>query len=145
MADEDKAPRVLGRDHLLQTPVDINRAADFSVGTLNSGAQASGQGLVIFQVSSPVRVRILNLEMFNAEPGWIEVEFRDGISTGGRVLGPYSLLPRSRTPIPYEELVGRYFTSAIYGIVLSGYTAQPLSNGVLVKLSRWNDPTDLRE
>ena len=98
--------RLVGRD--LLTPIDVFRGADFSAGVLISGAVQSGVGVlsgggIIYQVSSPVNVRVLNLEMANQEPGWLEVEFRDGHFGGGRVLGPYRLNPLSRVSIPYEQ------------------------------------------
>lgn len=144
---EDKAPRKLGLNREFVDPVEMERASDFSVGNLLSGADTSGNGVAIYSVvaSTPTRVRILNLEIFNNEPGWVEVEFRDGITTGGRVLGPYRLNPLSPFSVPREQLIGRYFTSAIYGMVRSGFAVRPLSNGVQVNVSRYNEAIDLRE
>lgn len=135
-------PKLLHPDRKLITPMDKLRGADFSVGTVVSGATVSGGTLALYTVSSPVKVRILNLEIWNAEPGWLEIEFRDGGFGGGRVLGPYNLLPRAGLSKNENELAGRYFTSAVCVVVLSGYAAQPLSNGVKINIGRLNEPSD---
>lgn len=143
-------PKHLHPDRRLVSPLDELRGGDFHVGTLISGAVLSN-GLSILSgggqlynvvASSVVKIRLLGIEMFNNEAGWIEVEFRDGIWTGGRVAGPYHLLPLTRTSIPETELKGRYVTSGIFVAVLSGYAAQPLSNGVKINVGVIHDPQD---
>lgn len=140
-------------DRRLVSPLDDLRGGDFRVGTLISGAVVSnalsilsgGGQLYNVVASSVVKMRLLNIEMFNNEPGWIEVEFRDGIWTGGRVAGPYHLLPLTGTTIPENALKGRHFTSGIFVAVLSGYAAQPLSNGVKINIGVVHDPQDVYE
>lgn len=143
---EFQEKRLVGRE--LLTPLDLFRAAEQSVATLNSGATQSGTlagsgGGIIFQVSSPVKARLLGLDMFNQEVGWIEVEFRDGHFGGSRVAGPYKLDGRIGVNIPYWELQGKVFTSGIYGVVLSGWTALPLSNGIKVNCAMILEPRDI--
>ena len=135
-------PRLIGKDRALVTPMDELRASDFGIGTINSGGNVSGGGLTIRAVSGPTRLRILNADLWNQEGGWVEVEFRDGGFAGGRVLGPFQALSRTSLPIPQEQLQGRYFTSGIHAIVLSGWVAQPLSNGVKVNISWIAEPLD---
>ena len=138
---EQEPKYLVGRE--LLSPIDIFRAAEFSVGSIVSGGIVSGGGLTLKAVSSPVNIRLLNLHMFNNEAGWLEVQFLDGGSIGGRVLGPYHIEPFSEREVPYDKLVGRKFTSAIYGEVRSGWAAQPLSTGVSVAVSYVQEPTDL--
>lgn len=138
--------QLVGRE--LLTPINLLRAAEQTVATLISGAVQSGTfalsgGGLIYQVSSPVNVRLVGLDMFNREAGWLEVEFRDGGFGGDRVAGPYRLNPREEYHIPYWELLGKKFTSSVYGVVLSGWAAQPLSNGVRVNIARVNEAIDL--
>jgi len=130
-----------GRDRVI--PTDTWRGSNFGTGTINSGATVSGGGTDIRVVSSPSRIRVLNLELFNNENGWIEIEFRDGHFGGGRVLGPYRLNAFSERRVTKEELEGRFFTSSIHGIALSGYNSTPLSNGVQVNVSFALEPTDI--
>ena len=147
----DITEKRIGPNRELVTPMDEFRGATFSVGTIISGAILSnnldilsgGGRLYPVVASSVVELRPVNLEMWNQEAGWLEVEFRDGGWTGGRVLGPYYLQGRSRKGIPYEELKGRYFTSSIFAVVLSGWAAQPLSTGVKVNISYVKVPLDL--
>lgn len=145
-------PQLLHPDRRLTTPLEVFRGADFRAALIISGAVASNNldvlsgGGRIYQVSSPVKVRMLNLEVWNNEAGWLEVEFRDGGSNGGRVLGPYKVDSRSRFSQVGEDLMGRSFTSSIHFQVLSGWTAQPLSNdGVKVAVGWVADPTDFYE
>ena len=138
-------PRLIGRDRALGTPIDEFRASDFGVGTINSGGNVSGGGLTIRSVSGPTRLRVLSAEMWNNEAGWLEIEFRDGNFNGGRVLGPFKVLSRDQLAIPREQLQGRYFTSGIHAIVLSGWVSQPLSNGVKCNISFVAEPTDFYE
>jgi len=138
-------PKYLHPDRKLVTPMDIFRAAEFFAGSIVSGGSVSGGGLTLKVVSSPVNIRPLNLHMMNNEGGWLEVQFRDGNAVGGLVLGPYRIDSYSERKIPYEELVGHKFTSAIYGEVRSGWTAQPLSNGVSVNMGVAQEPTDFYE
>lgn len=149
----ETVPQRLHPDRKLVSPLDDLRGGDFHVGTIISGAVLSnnldilsgGGDLYSVVASSVIRVRLLNIEMFNNEPGWIEVEFRDGMWTGGRVAGPYHLLPLSRQAVPENELKGRYVTSGIFVAVLSGYAAQPLSNGIKVNVGVVHDPQDFYE
>ena len=122
--------------------MDELRASDFGVGTINSGGNVSGGGLTIRAVSSPSRLRVLAAEMWNNDGGWLEIEFRDGNFNGGRVLGPFKVLSRDQFAVPREQLQGRYFASGIHAIVLSGWVAQPLSNGVKVNISWIAEPLD---
>lgn len=145
-------PQVLHPDRKLVTPLDVFRGADFRAALIISGAVASNNrdvlsgGGRLYQVSSPVRARMLNLEVWNNEAGWIEVEFRDGGSAGGRVLGPYKVDTRSRFAQVAENLAGRYFTSSIHFQVLSGWTAQPVTtDGVKVNVGFIAEPTDFYE
>ena len=144
-------PKLLHPDRNLVTPMDVFRGSRFVAASLISGAAVSNNldvlsgGGRMFQVSSPVRARVLNLEVSNREPGWLEVEFRDGGAAGGRVLGPYRIDALADRRLGVDDLIGRYFTSSIHGLVRSGYTAQPLSNGVLVNLSFILEPTDFYE
>ena len=124
----------------LVTPIDIFQAAKFSTGIFTSGHVASGLSLV--SVVSPTNIRPLNLELFNQDAGWIEVEFRNGGLDGGRVLGPYVLNARSERRLSYDEVVGRYFTSGIHMTFLSGYTATPLSAGIKVNISYIKEVTE---
>lgn len=135
-------PRVLGKDRALVTPIDELRAGDFGVGTINSGGVVSGGGLTLRAVSSPSRLRVLNADVYNNDGGWLEVEFRDGGFAGGRVLGPFKVLSRDQFSVPQDQLKGRYFTSSIYAMILSGWVAQPLSNGVKVNVSFIAEPLD---
>lgn len=144
-------PKTLHPDRRFVSPLEVFRGASFAVGTLISGAVASNNldvlsgGGRLYQVSSPVEVRIVNLELYNQEAGWVEVEFRDGGWIGSRVLGPYKIDGRSERSVPYERLLGRYFTSSIHGVVLSGWTAEPLSAGVKVNVGYALSPTDFYE
>ncbi|MCL0059604.1 hypothetical protein M1O20_03840 [Dehalococcoidia bacterium] len=117
----------------LKTEIDVFQAAKFSAGILTSAHVASGLDLV--SVASPTKLRVLNLEAYNAEPGWIQLEFRDGGLDGGRVLGPYTLNARSERRIGYHDLLGRHFLSGICVAFLSGYTTLPLSTGVKINVS----------
>ena len=143
--------RQIGRDRELVLPVDQFRASDFRAGLIISGAVASNQldvlsgggRLYAVTTSSVVRVRPLNLELWNNEAGWVEVEVRDGGTNGGRVLGPYLLTSRSEKRIPAEDLQGKNFTSSVHLQVLSGWVAQPLSNGLKVNLGFVLEPLDL--
>lgn len=135
------------------SPLDELRGGDFHVGTIISGAVLSnglnilsgGGQLYNVVTSSVIRIRPTNIELYNGENGWIEVEFRDGLWIGGRVAGPYRLLPLSERVIPESQLRGRYFTSGIFVAVLSGYAAQPLSNGIKVNVGVLHDPQDWYE
>lgn len=145
-------PQVLHPDRKLVTPLEVFRGADFRAVLIISGAVVSNNldvlsgGGRIYQVSSPVKVRMLNLEVWNNEAGWLEIEFRDGGSNGGRVLGPYKVDTRSRFSQGGEDLIGRSFTSSIHFQVLSGWTGQPLSSdGVKVSVGFVADPTDFVE
>lgn len=150
---EDTVAKALHPDRRLVTPLDLLRGSDFAAATLISGAAVSnalgvlsgGGAIRSITTSNLAKMRVVSLEMFNAEPGWLEVEFRDGIWTGGRVLGPFTLQGRSEKRLVGAELYGRYFTSSIFGVVLSGYAAQPLSNGVKINISYIEDPTDYYE
>lgn len=152
MGEETRViPQNLHPDRKLVTPLEIERGASFFTGNIISGAVASNNipvlsgGGLLYQVSSPVRVRMLGLEMFNREIGWLEIEFRDGGETGGRVLGPYTLNGRASVTKSRDDLIGAYFTSSIHAVILSGYAAQPLSNGVRANLRYVLEPTDYRE
>lgn len=147
MSQEEVILKQLGPNRELLTPMEVFRASDFRVGTIESGAHLSGRGLTLYQVSSPVKVKLLNVELFNAEAGWIEVEFRDGGFQGGRVLGPYRLNLYSNLRLPYEDVLGRTFTSSIYAMIRSGYTANPINSGfgVLVNASICLEPRDYYE
>ena len=135
-------PRLLvGRD--LLTPIDVFRAAEFFDGNIVSGGIVSGGGLTLKAVSSPVNIRLLNGSIFNNEAGWLEVVFRDGGAAGSRVLGPFRVEAYSQRKLPFDEIQGRVFTSGIYVEVRSGWTAQPLSNGVNVNVGVVQEPTDL--
>lgn len=148
MPDDNTAYKQLHPDGRLIIPLDIVRGAAFAVASVLSGAVASnnlpplsGGGRVYAIVtSSIVKARPLSIELWNKEAQWLEVEFRDGGTNGGRVLGPYNLLPRTGMSVPRENLYGRYFTSSIHLQILSGPIAQPLSNGVLVNVSYVLDP-----
>lgn len=141
-------------DRKLVIPMDEFRGGDFVVGTIISGAALSnGRGLLSgggnvasVTTSSVIRIRPLNLELYNGEPGWVTVEFMDGSYVGGAVLGPYKVLPESRLPVPREDLVGRYFTSSIFAVV-SGWTPQCLTSGhgVKVKMGYVKEPLDFYE
>jgi hypothetical protein len=102
----------------------------------------SGGGLTLKAVSSEVALRPVNLHMHNDEGGWLEVQFRDGGAHGGLVLGPYRLQSYSARTIPTEELMGHYFTSSVYAEVRSGWTGQPLSNGVVINMGLVQEPLD---
>lgn len=134
MQPREVAQKFLGPDRNLRYAMDTFRGARFAAHAsgILSGGTVSGGGLTLYQVSSQVTVRLLNVEVWNREAGWIEVEFRDGGFAGGRVLGPMKVNPRDRLELSTEQVLGRTFTSSIYVMVLSGYAAQPLSNGVLV-------------
>ena len=140
----------LGLNRDLVTPIDELRAAEFAVGTVISGGIVSnaldilsgGGRLRDVATSNQVRIRPLNLEVFNQEGGWLELEFRDGFTTGSRVLGPYYIQARSGIKRNRDELIGRYFTSGIFVQVLSGWAAQPLSTGVKVNISFVEEPLD---
>ena len=139
-------------DRKLVTQLDEIRGSDFRTALLISGAVTSNSrdvlsgGGRIYQVSSPVKVRMLNLEMFNQENGWLEIEFRDGGEMGGRVLGPYVVQGRNEKRLSYDEMRGRYFTSSVHAVVLSGWQSEPLtSNGVKVNMSFVAEPTDYYE
>lgn len=128
-------------------PLERLRGSQFvGSGSLVSGAVVSGGGLTVLAVVSAPSGMVgsviipLNLEMHNDEPGWVQVEFRDGGFAGGRVCGPYDLNPRQRLAIPQADLEGRRFTSSVYGMVLSGWTGQPLSNGVKINMGYIRDP-----
>ena len=120
----------LGPDGNFLAPLEIFRGSEYFDGTIISGGNVSGGGLSLKVVSSPMKIRLLNLHMMNNEGGWVEVQFFDGGRGGSRVLGPYRLGAFSEGNVPEEKLTGRYFTSAVYCEVRSGWTAQPLSTGV---------------
>ena len=117
----------------LVTPIDVFQAGEFATGVLTSGHIASGINLV--GVVSDVRLRLLNLEIYNHEPGWLEICLKDGKIDGPHVAGPYHILGQTGIRIHGDELVGRFCTSGIHGVFLSGYTAQPLSTGVRLTVS----------
>lgn len=143
MADRvEQEPKLLHPDRKLVTPLDVFQGAEYFDGNIISGGTVSGGGLSLKVVSSPVRIRLLNLSIFNNEGGWLEVQFRDGGAAGGRVLGPYRVNAYTGVPIPGDQLVGRYFTSSIYAEVRSGWTAQPLSNGVNINAGAIQEPRD---
>lgn len=137
-------------DRKLVTPMDQFTGGDFLTGLVISGAIASnnrdvlsGGGILQSVVSgSVVKVRPVNIEMRNEDSGWMEVEFRDGGWTGGRVAGPYTLQPKSERTILGDQLVGKYFTSSVFLAVLSGYTGQPLANGIKVNMGFVKEPLD---
>lgn len=137
--------KFLHPDRKLVTPMDIFLGADFAVGNIVSGGALSGGGLNLQIVSSPTTMRVLNAHLFNNEAGWVEVEFLDGGRHGGLVMGPFRVQGLSERQLTYEEVVGRKFTSSIYADVRSGWTAEPLSNGVNVKASFVKEPTDWRQ
>lgn len=136
--------RKLGLNAELVTPIEMFRAADFGVGSLTSSHLSAA--LEIRQVSSPTRLRMLNLEMSNQAVGWIEFEFRDGGLSGGRVLGPYRLLGSQRLPLKTDEVIGRHFTSSISVAFLSSYVANALGGSgnaeVKINASWIAEPTD---
>lgn len=150
---QETQPKLLGPNRSLLTPMDIFRGAEFVVGLAISGAVLSnnlpvlsgGGRLYAITTSNVARIRVLTLELHNEEPGWIQVEFRDGGTTGGRVLGPYDLNSLTGMRRDTQELQGRYFTSSVHFQVLSGYAAQPLSNGIKVNLSYILEPQDFFE
>ena len=138
MSEEIEIKKRVERE--LRTEIDVFQAAKFSTGIFTSAHVASGLSLV--SVVSPTNIRPLNLELFNQDAGWIEVEFRDGGLDGGRVLGPYVLNARSERRLSYDELIGRYFTSGIHMTFISGYTATPLSSGIKVNVSHVKEVTE---
>lgn len=141
MGQEEHIPKHLV-GHGLLTPLDVFRGGDFSTGTLVSGHITSGNGLNVRLVSGTVTMRPINVHLYNREGGWIEVAFFDGGRGGPRVLGPYRLQPYAERTIPYHEVVGSYFTSGIHAQALSGWVAQPLSNGVDIKIGWVPEYTD---
>ena len=116
----------------LVTPIDQFQAATFDSGVFTSGHIASG--LTLTQVASPVKLRPLNLELYNSEPGWIELSLKDGKIDGAHVLGPYRIQSFSEKRLERDALIGRFFTSSICTAFVAGYTAQPLSTGVRITL-----------
>ena len=146
-------PQLLSPDRELVTPLDTFRGAEFVAASIISGAVLSNERSVLsgggralaITTSNVARIRMLNLELHNDEPGWIQVEFRDGGTAGGRVLGPYDLNPLTGLSKKAEELQGRYFTSSVHLQVLSGYAAQPLSNGIKVNVGYILEPRDFFE
>ena len=140
---QETQPFLLGADGELITPMDVFRAADFSTGSLVSGNITSGNGLTLKAVSSQVKLRVVNLQMYNREGGWLEIAYYDGGRAGARVLGPYRIQAYSERSIPFAELQGRYFTSSVHVQALSGWTGQPLSNGVDINISYVREATDV--
>jgi len=122
----------------LKTEIDILQGSDFATGTFVSGNIASG--LCLHSGIVGMKLRPVNLELSNAEPGWIQVEFRDGTAGGTRVLGPYKIDALSEKRVGYDMLVGRYFTSAIFTVLLSGYNATPISTGIKINMSFAKEP-----
>jgi len=141
----DITQKNLGPNRNLLTPLEIFRGSEYFDGTIISGGNVSGGGLSLKVVSSDVKIRLLNLHLMNNEGGWLEVQFRDGGGGGGRVLGPYRLGAYSEVDIPEKKLTGRYFTSAVYCEVRSGWTSQPLSTGVNVNAGVIQEPGDFYE
>lgn len=137
--------KVLHPDRKLVTPMDVFIGAIPAQGRLLSGGAVSGGGLNLLIVSSPSNLRLVNMHLFNREGGWLEIQFRDGNSIGDIKMGPYRLQAYSERQLPYEQVVGRYFTSSIYVEVRSGWTSQPLSNGVDIDVSVVKQPTDWYE
>ena len=138
--------RSLGKDRQLVTPLDTVRAAEFFVGSLASGAHLSAGGLTLKAVSSPVRIRPLNVEVYNTESVWYELEFRDGGFLGGRVLGPYRVNAYSEKFLDTPQLAGHYFTSSVYVMALSGGAATMTSGaGIRVNMGVLQDPQDFYE
>ena len=138
MSEEIEIKKRVERE--LRTEIDVFQAAKFSTGIFTNAHIASGLSLV--SVVSPTNIRPVNLELFNQDAGWIEVEFRDGGLDGERVLGPYVLNARSERRLSYDELIGRYFTSGIHMTFIAGYTATPLPNGIKVNVSYVKEVTE---
>jgi hypothetical protein len=138
---EVESKELVGRE--LLSPINVFRTAEFADGTIASGGIVSGGGLTLRAVSSPSNIRLLNLHLFNNEAGWVEVVFKDGGTAGGRVLGPFRLGGFTERKVPYQEMLGRKFTSSVYAEVRSGWIAQPLSTGVNVNAGFVLEPTDL--
>lgn len=123
----------------LKTPTAIFDAAQFANGTFLSGHLTSGLSLV--SVASPVKLRLLNISMFNKDVGFVSLEFRDGSVTGNLVSGPFKVLGDSEKRISYDECLGQYFTSGIHICHTSGFShsATPVSNGIVVGVSFLKD------
>ena len=139
-------PRVLGQDRQLVTPIDQLRASDFAVGSLASGAHLSGGGVTLRAVSGPVIIRPMNVELYNLESVFYEVEYRDGGFLGGRVLGPYRILPYGEKRLAQEELMGHRFTSSVYLMVISGAAATMTSGaGIRAGMGFIQEPRDFYE
>lgn len=126
-------------DRDLKTPIDLFRAAGFATGAALSAHVASG--LLLKQVSSEVKIRPLNIEMYNRNANWVCIEYRDGGMSGGRVLGPYVINTTSERRIGYDEIVGAYFTSGAYMCVISGAVSQ----GVVGSIRYVQEALDIRE
>lgn len=126
----------IGRDRQVVTPIDEFRASQFTAVVL-SGADGyvSGQTVLSVVASSIVRIRVINIHLHNRETANITVLFRDGGITGGVVAGPFRINPTTDRTIPKDELMGRFFLSSIYAVVLSGtYSAgSPLDIGYILE------------
>lgn len=135
-------PRVMGQDRALVTPIDRFKASTFLDAILSGASNyTSGQSLLTVAASNVVRIRPLNFHFQNRETSHMTVLFRDGSITGDRVAGPFILNPTQDRRVPYEDVEGRYFTSGIYAVVLSG----TFSAGIEVNIGFVLDALDFFE
>ena len=134
--------QAMGQDRHPVSKIDELRATQF-ITDLLSGADnyTSGQTLWTVTASNIVRNRPRNIHMHNRETSHVTIVFRDGGITGSIIAGPYIVNPIQAKPIGEDELEGRYFTSSILAIVISGPT---YAQGVDINLGYLlePDPTD---
>lgn len=146
MTQEFHQERRLGPNRNYVTPVEQFRGADFATGSLLSGGVSGVLASVVLRsVSGNERLRMVNVDLYHQDTtGWLLVEIRDGGVAGGtRIAGPWLVNAQGERHIPPEELIGRYATSSITLVAISGGVASPLSTGLLSKVSYFAEPTDL--
>lgn len=134
--------QAIGRDRAIVTEIDQFRASEF-VGVRISGANnyTSGFSLLAMVASNVARIRPMNIHMQNAETAAMTILFRDGSITGDIVAGPYILNPTQDRTITKDNLLGRFFLSAIYPVVISGTFAA----GIQTNIGYIIDPDDYYE
>ena len=120
--------KALGQNRQVVSLIDEFRAST-SVQVILSGASYFTSGQTVYSVvtSSVVRIRPLNMHLQNRESSHMTVVFRDGGISGAVVAGPFIVNPIQERVIQYPELAGRFFTSSIYAVVLSGAFAAGIS------------------
>ena len=117
--------QVYGEHNNLVTPYDIFKASNFATDVI-SGANnyTSGYNFLSGTLSNVVRIRPINISFQNRETGAMTIVFRDGSITGAIVAGPFIVNATQDRSVVGDALLGRFFQSSIYAVVLSGTFGQ---------------------